>query len=52
MCELKLPVDNANYDNFTAYDIADMIKLYYRQLPEPVLTMRLSEMLIVIQQSE
>ena len=52
MCQLKLLTANANYENFTAYDIADMIKLYYRQLPEPVLTTRLSEMLIVIQQSE
>ena len=52
MCEFLLPVANSNYEDFSAYDIADMIKLYYRQLPEPVLTSRLSEMLIVIQQSE
>ena len=52
MCQFKpLPV-NANFEDFTPIDIADMIKMYYRQLPEPVITARLSELLIVIQQSE
>ena len=45
-------VANSNYEGFSVYDTADMIKLYFRQLPEPVLTSRLSEMLIIIQQSE
>ena len=43
---------NSNYENFSVYDIADMIKLYFRELPESVLTTKLSEMLIIIQQSE
>ena len=43
---------NSNYEDFSVYDIADMIKLYFRELPEPVLTTKLSEMLIIIQQSE
>ena len=51
-CEINFSAANANYGDYTAYDIADMIKLYFRELPEPVLTARLSEMLIVIQQSE
>ena len=54
-CFLSLSLSlsvNSNYEDFSAYDIADMIKLYYRQLPEPVLTARFSEMLIIIQQSE
>ena len=49
---LLLLVANSNYEDFSVYDIADMIKLYFRQLPEPVLTTKLSEMLIIIQQSE
>ena len=52
LCEFALSAANSNYEDFSVYDIADMIKLYFRELPEPVLTTKLSEMLIIIQQSE
>ena len=44
--------DNMNYEGFTAYEIADMIKLYFRDLPEPLLTNKLTEILIVIHESK
>ena len=44
--------DLTDYTNFTCYEVADMIKLYFRQLPEPLLTTKFSETLIMIQNSE
>ena len=44
-------IGNTNYDDYSCYDVADMVKLYYRELPEPILTSQLSETLIIIQQS-
>ena len=44
--------DYSNFAGFSPYDVADMIKLYFRELPEPILTSKLSEMLIVLQESE
>ena len=49
---LLTPPENASFDDFSAYDVADMVKLYFRELPEPLLTSKLSETLIVIQESE
>lgn len=46
------PPDNSDYEGFSVYDIADMIKLYFRELPEPLLTAKFSEILIVIHESE
>ena len=42
----------SNFEEFTAYEVADMIKLYCRELPEPLLTNKLSEILVLIQESE
>ena len=44
--------DNTDYDDFSCYEVADFVKLYFRELPEPLLTSRLSETLIMIQESE
>ena len=44
--------DLSDYSNFTCYEVADMIKLYFRQLPESLLTSKLSETLIMIEESE
>ena len=48
----SLTTDNSDYEGFSVYDIADMIKLYFRELPEPLLTAKFSEILIVIHESE
>ena len=44
--------DNSDYDDFSCYEVADLIKLYFRELPEPLITSRLSETLIMIQESK
>lgn len=44
--------DYSDFEGFSPYDVADMIKLYFRELPEPILTGKLSEMLIMLQQCE
>ncbi|XP_064404560.1 stAR-related lipid transfer protein 13-like isoform X3 [Halichondria panicea] len=43
--------DLSDYSSFTCYEVADMIKLYFRQLPEPLLTSKLSETLLMIQEN-
>ena len=43
---------NTNYEDVSPYDIADMLKLYFRELPEPLLTNKLSEILIAIHGSK
>ena len=48
----SLPPDNTCYEGYSSYDIADLIKLYFRQLPEPLLTSKLSEILITIYESK
>ena len=47
MCGLT---DYVNYTEFTVYEIADMLKLYFRKLPEALLTDKLSEVLISVQE--
>lgn len=42
--------DYVNYSDFTVYEIADMLKLYFRELPEVLLTDKLSEVLISVQE--
>ena len=42
--------DYVNYTEFTVYEIADMLKLYFRELPEVLLTDKLSEVLISVQE--
>lgn len=44
------PTDHVNYSDFTVYEIADMLKLYFRELPEVLLTDKLSEVLISVQE--
>ena len=45
-------VDYVNYSDFTVYEIADMLKLYFRELPEVLLTDKLSEVLISVQEGK
>lgn len=40
--------ENINYEEQQAYDIADMLKQYFRELPEALLTSKLSETFISI----
>ena len=35
-----------NYEGMLAYDVADMLKQYFRELPEPLLTPKLAETFI------
>ena len=35
-------------DDFSAYDIADLVKMYFRELPEPLMTTKLSHTFISI----
>lgn len=37
-----------NYEGQSAYDVADMLKQYFRDLPEPLLTSKLSETFLQI----
>ncbi|XP_074084267.1 rho GTPase-activating protein 7 isoform X2 [Macrotis lagotis] len=39
-----------NYDGQSAYDVADMLKQYFRDLPEPLMTNKLSETFLQIYQ--
>ena len=39
-----------SFEEFTAFDVADMVKQYLRELPEVLLTSRVSQMLITIYQ--
>lgn len=40
--------ETINYDGHQAYDVADMVKQYFRELPEALLTNKLSETFISI----
>ncbi|XP_058793829.1 stAR-related lipid transfer protein 13 isoform X2 [Phymastichus coffea] len=40
--------DNINFDGQQAFDVADLIKQYFRELPEALLTNKLSETFIAI----
>lgn len=39
-----------SYEGQSAYDVADMLKQYFRDLPEPLLTSKLSETFLQIYQ--
>ena len=39
-----------NYEGQSAYDVADMLKQYFRYLPEPLMTNKLSETFLQIYQ--
>ncbi|XP_078254267.1 rho GTPase-activating protein 7 isoform X1 [Rhinoraja longicauda] len=42
--------DGVNYEGQSAYDVADMLKQYFRDLPEPLMTSKLSETFLQIYQ--
>ncbi|KAM7168217.1 rho GTPase-activating protein 7 isoform 1-T1 [Macrochelys suwanniensis] len=42
--------DSVNYEGQSAYDVADMLKQYFRDLPEPLMTNKLSETFLQIYQ--
>ncbi|XP_043929157.1 stAR-related lipid transfer protein 13 isoform X2 [Protopterus annectens] len=42
--------DNVSYDDQCAYDVADMVKQFFRDLPEPLLTSKLGETFLHIYQ--
>ncbi|CAJ1063315.1 rho GTPase-activating protein 7 isoform X2 [Xyrichtys novacula] len=42
--------DRVSYDGQSAYDVADMVKQYFRDLPEPIFTSRLCESFLHIYQ--
>ncbi|XP_053434312.1 rho GTPase-activating protein 7 isoform X2 [Nycticebus coucang] len=43
-------LDCVNYEGQSAYDVADMLKQYFRDLPEPLMTNKLSETFLQIYQ--
>lgn len=42
--------DNVSYEDQSAYDVADMVKQFFRDLPEPLFTNKLSETFLHIYQ--
>ncbi|XP_054611306.1 stAR-related lipid transfer protein 13 isoform X2 [Dunckerocampus dactyliophorus] len=42
--------DSVNYDDQSAYDVADMVKQFFRDLPEPLLSNKLGETFLHIYQ--
>ena len=44
--------DNVHYADFSPYEVADMLKQYFRELPEKLFTYKLSESLILISACE
>lgn len=46
--EAHVAGEDVQYANFGTCDIADMVKTYFRELPEVLLTNKLSEMFIAI----
>lgn len=49
-CELS--PDSVSYEDQSAYDVADMVKQFFRDLPEPLLTSKLGETFLHIYQCE
>lgn len=44
--------ENVSYEDQSAYDVADMVKQFFRDLPEPLLSSKLSETFLHIYQCE
>lgn len=44
--------DNVCYDGQSAYDVADLLKQYFRDLPEPIFTSKLTTTFLQIYQRE
>jgi hypothetical protein len=40
--------DLTDFDGMSPYDLADMLKEYFRDLPDPILTSKLAETFIAI----
>lgn len=49
-CEVS--PDSVAYEDQSAYDVADMVKQFFRDLPEPLLTSKLGETFLHIYQCE
>ncbi len=45
-------VDHSDFSDYSVYDVADTMKMYFRELPDPLLTSKFSELLITLQESE
>ncbi|XP_043242273.1 stAR-related lipid transfer protein 13-like [Amphibalanus amphitrite] len=50
ICEAAGDEEQVTFDGFSAFDVADLVKQYLRELPEVLLTSRVSQMLITIYQ--
>lgn len=44
--------DNVCYEGHSAYDVADLVKQYFRDLPEPIFTSKLTTTFLHIYQRE
>lgn len=44
--------DGVSYDGQSAFDVADMLKQYFRDLPEPIFSSKLCETFLHIYQCE
>ena len=44
--------DHADFQGYSSYDISDLVKQFFRELSEPLLTVRFSELLLAVQESE
>ena len=45
---LSLDTESVNFETLQAYDVADLLKQYFRELPECLLTNKLSETFVNI----
>ena len=43
-------LDITSFDDWATYDIADVLKIYFRELPEPLLTVKLADTFLSIHQ--
>ena len=46
--QIELNPGKIDLDGYSAYDVADMLKQFFRELPEPLLTNKLSDTFIAI----
>lgn len=44
--------DSVSYEGHSAYDVADLVKQYFRDLPEPIFTSKLTTTYLQIYQRE
>lgn len=48
----EMSPDNVCYEGQSAYDVADLLKQYFRDLPEPIFTSKLTTTFLQIYQRE